>query len=1757
MATGVPSAARVWAAGGALSVPATDTVRSGPADGLLLLAGGSAAANASTPLASAELYGFATIHTDKSDYAPGTTVTITGSGWQPNEWVTLLLKESPDLDEHPLLAVQADDTGNIISTEFSPDAHDVDIRFYLTAIGQYSQAQTTFTDGGQLSYSPLTASLTIASGSSGSFTQAVTAPKNNVAFTATVAVTPTPTLPAISASWISTSPSPLSFVATTNSDPDQTKSWSVTVAVPTGTAAGTYTANVFATPSAGPNDGNNKPTVLTVTVTAPIMRTLTVAATGAGVGTIASTPAGISCTSTGGTTSGTCSASFIDGSNVTLSATPSATLPASAGSTFNGWSGDGTGTTARSVTMSANSSVTASFKANQTINFAALGPKTFGDASFTVSATGGGSANAVTFASTTATVCTTGGTNGATVTIVAAGSCSIKASQAGNISYNAAPDVSQSFTINPATLTASIIGDPTKSYDGNATATLAAGNFSLSGLASGQSISVTKTSGLYNSVDVATATSVSTSLAAGDFNAGAGTTLSNYVLPTTASGPGHISAIGLTASITGNPTKPYDGTATATLVAANFSLSGLASGQSISVTKTSGLYNSADVATTTSVSTSLVAGDFIAGAGTALGNYVLPTTASGAGHITAVTLTASIIGNPTKPYDGTATATLATANFSLSGLIAGESISVTKTSALYNSPDVTTATSVSTSLVAGDFTAGTGTALANYVLPTTASGAGHITAVTLTASIIGNPTKPYDGTATATLAAANFSLSGLVTGESINVTKTSGLYNSADVATATSVSTSLLAGDFTAAASTTLTNYVLPTTASGAGHITAVTLTASIIGNPTKPYDGTATATLAAANFSLSGLASGQAISVTKTSGLYNSADVATASSVSTSFLAGDFTAGAGTTLTNYVLPTTASGVGHITAVTLTAAIIGNPTKPYDGTATATLGAGNFSLSGLASGQSISVTKTSGLYNSADVATATSVSTSLLGGDFTAGAGTTLSNYVLPTIASGPGRITAVTLTASIIGNPTKPYDGTGTATLGAGNFSLSGLVTGESISVTKTTGLYNSADVATATSVSTTLAASDFTAGAGTALANYVLPTTASGAGHITAVTLTASIIGNPTKPYDGTANATLAAGNFSLSGLVSGQSISVTKTTGLYDSADVATATSVSTTLAASDFTAGAGTALANYVLPTTASGAGHITAVTLTAAIIGNPTKPYDGTATATLSASNFSLSGLLSGQSISVTKTTGVYNSADVASATSVSTTLAAGDFTAGAGTALANYVLPTTASGAGHITAVTLTAAIIGNPTKPYDGTATATLSASNFSLSGLLSGQSISVTKTTGLYNSADVAAATSVSTTLAASDFTAGAGTALANYVLPTTASGAGHITAVTLTAAIIGNPTKPYDGTATATLSASNFSLSGLLSGQSISVTKTTGLYNSADVAAATSVSTTLAASDFTAGAGTALANYVLPTTASGPGHITAVTLTVTPDSAKTKTYGDTFTAFTGTVTGLINGNTGTATYASTGAVAGANVGSYDITSSFSFTLGSAANYDVHTNTAVNGLTVNKATPILTWSPNPLGPITYGTTLAGLLTASSGPVPGSFTYAAGATPVTNSTVLNVNTVPYTLTATFTPTDTTNYVSGGTVTNSLKVQYAFGGFLQPIANLPVVNAANGGQTIPVKWQLTDASGNLISDLSSFTSLLQGPVACDVAPASIVVDDPTATTGATVFRFDGTQFIYNWQTAKSWKGCFALVLNLKDGTQHVAKFTFK
>ena len=86
-------------------------------------------------------------------------------------------------------------------------------------------------------------------------------------------------------------------------------------------------------------------------------------------------------------------------------------------------------------------------KASQTITFGALAARPLGTAPFSITATAS-SGLAVTFASLTTPVCTVSGT---TLTLVAVGTCTIRASQAGNANYLAAPNVSQSFSVTSLT----------------------------------------------------------------------------------------------------------------------------------------------------------------------------------------------------------------------------------------------------------------------------------------------------------------------------------------------------------------------------------------------------------------------------------------------------------------------------------------------------------------------------------------------------------------------------------------------------------------------------------------------------------------------------------------------------------------------------------------------------------------------------------------------------------------------------------------------------------------------------------------------------------------------------------------------------------------------------------------------------------------------------------------------------------------------------------------------------------------------------------------------------------------------------------------------------------------------------------------------------------------------------------------------------------------------------------------------------------
>jgi lysophospholipase L1-like esterase len=131
----------------------------------------------------------------------------------------------------------------------------------------------------------------------------------------------------------------------------------------------------------------------------------------------------------------------------------------------------------------------------QTISFAALPAVTYGAAPLSLAATAS-SALPVSFASTSSSVCTV---SGSTVSLLAAGTCTIDASQTGNTDYAAATVVSQSFAVHHEAQTISFAVIPAT--------TLVTGSVSLNATASsGLPVTFTSTTASLCTVSGSTAT---------------------------------------------------------------------------------------------------------------------------------------------------------------------------------------------------------------------------------------------------------------------------------------------------------------------------------------------------------------------------------------------------------------------------------------------------------------------------------------------------------------------------------------------------------------------------------------------------------------------------------------------------------------------------------------------------------------------------------------------------------------------------------------------------------------------------------------------------------------------------------------------------------------------------------------------------------------------------------------------------------------------------------------------------------------------------------------------------------------------------------------------------------------------------------------------------------------------------------------------------------------------------------------------------
>ena len=283
-------------------------------------------------------------------------------------------------------------------------------------------------------------------------------------------------------------------------------------------------------------------------------------------------------------------------------------------------------------------SVSVSFEVTtgQVITFGALTSKTYGDATFDLSATAS-SGLTVSFALTTGSgVCSL---SGVTATILAAGTCSFTASQSGNSSYSAATPVLQSLTINkkPLTFTATAAN---KVYNGSDSASLTLSG--LTGVINSDAVTIdaAQVTGRFNTPDVGDAKPVTVTLGAATLT---GAKAGNYSVSLANSPSANITAKAITMTVAIS-NKVYDGTVAASV--SSTSLNGVETGDNVSIdgTKDSGVFADPDKANTKTVTVTLAAGVLTGADAT---NYTVTVAAAPTADITAraVTVTAD---NKTK-----------------------------------------------------------------------------------------------------------------------------------------------------------------------------------------------------------------------------------------------------------------------------------------------------------------------------------------------------------------------------------------------------------------------------------------------------------------------------------------------------------------------------------------------------------------------------------------------------------------------------------------------------------------------------------------------------------------------------------------------------------------------------------------------------------------------------------------------------------------------------------------------------------------------------------------------------------------------------------------------------------------------------------------------------------------------------------------------------------------------------------------------------
>lgn len=336
----------------------------------------------------------------------------------------------------------------------------------------------------------------------------------------------------------------------------------------------------------------------------------------------------------------------------------------------------------------------------------------------------------------------------------------------------ASPSAQSSASITPRPLSVSGVTVAPKVYDGSTAATASGGT--LTGLVAGEDLTVALTAAAFADAHAGTGKVVTgqASLVSGSRGLA-----SNYSLSAGWVASGDISPRPLTLGVPTGVDKVYDGSLAGQLVGG--SLVGLVAGDDLTLSFSGVRFASANAATGLRVTGNATLGDGTRGRAA---DYQLlnPLTESRA-SITPRPLTLSGVSIAPKVYDGSVAASAQ--GGTLTGLVAGEDLSVVHAEASFDNPNVGTGKAVTgqASLVSG----ARGLA-ANYSLSGAWQAVGDISARPLTLAGVTATSKVYDGTVQAQVSGG--ALEGLLPGQSLLVTQLRGQFADAQAGTGKAVS---------------------------------------------------------------------------------------------------------------------------------------------------------------------------------------------------------------------------------------------------------------------------------------------------------------------------------------------------------------------------------------------------------------------------------------------------------------------------------------------------------------------------------------------------------------------------------------------------------------------------------------------------------------------------------------------------------------------------------------------------------------------------------------------------------------------------------------------------------------------------------------------------------------------------------------------------------------------------------------------------------